>query len=281
MKKRVLFLFVSLVMVIVLLCSCNSSTGIPVLNNDNVSMTVGNSYQLTVNPSDTDIVWSSSNESVAKVDNGSIKAIAKGEATITAMNKNGQKASCTVKVSDVEVTSIRLNTSNASVKKKKSIQLSAKAYPEEANTVQLEWSSDDDSIASVDNNGRVFGKKKGTTIISCYAPNGKSASCSVEVTGKKKNTKSSSSQAPNVVVIKEDNLPKDSLLYCRASDWATLRATASRSGREIDKVLSRESVVYISSTTEFYYVAYQGKRGYVLKDYFSTDSSAPLNYGDN
>ncbi len=69
--------------------------------------------------------------------------------------------------------------------------------------------------------------------------------------------------------------------YCCASVSATLRSIASRDGADLAQIGSREAVEYISSSGEFYYVSYQGKTGYVLKSYFSTDPNAALNYGNN
>ena len=69
--------------------------------------------------------------------------------------------------------------------------------------------------------------------------------------------------------------------YCCASEYVTLRAEASRDSAEIGRVPSREAVQYISSAGEFFYVSYNGKNGYVLKNYFSEDPNASLNYGRN
>lgn len=71
------------------------------------------------------------------------------------------------------------------------------------------------------------------------------------------------------------------IYYCCASEYVTLRAEASRDSAEIGRVASREAVQYISSAGEFFYVSYNGKNGYVLKDYFSEDPNASLNYGRN
>lgn len=76
-------------------------------------------------------------------------------------------------------------------------------------------------------------------------------------------------------------LKKNDTLYCKASDYATLRSSASRNSAEITRVYSREEVSYISSKGDFYYVNYYGTTGYVLKSYFDTTPNAPLNYGDN
>lgn len=68
-------------------------------------------------------------------------------------------------------------------------------------------------------------------------------------------------------------------LYCCASDFATLRNRPSRSGSEIVKITTREKVEYLGRDGEFYYVSYNGKKGYVLAEFFSEDINAPLNYG--
>lgn len=78
-----------------------------------------------------------------------------------------------------------------------------------------------------------------------------------------------------------DGGTSSNVLYCCASDWATLRTAASRSASEITKVMSRESVTYISTSGDFFYVSYKGQKGYILSAYLSSDANAPLNYGTN
>lgn len=75
--------------------------------------------------------------------------------------------------------------------------------------------------------------------------------------------------------------PEAAVYYCCASESATLRSVASRDGAALAQVASREAVECIGSSGDFYYVSYQGKTGYVLKNYFSTDPNAELNYGKN
>lgn len=76
-------------------------------------------------------------------------------------------------------------------------------------------------------------------------------------------------------------LQKNDSLYCIASDYATLRKNPSRSAKEITKITTREEVTYLGKSGSFYHVKYAGKKGYVLKSYFSPDYDAPLNYGTN
>ena len=71
------------------------------LNQTSLEMWVGESetLEVTYNPSNTTVdkkvTWSSSDKSVATVENGKVKAVGKGEATITA-EVDGKKASCTI-----------------------------------------------------------------------------------------------------------------------------------------------------------------------------------------
>ena len=76
-----------------------------VLNSSNIELDEGDTYTLTAtvyprNATDNTIIWKSSSSSVVTVDNGVVKAISSGTATITATASNGVSASCTVKVSE-------------------------------------------------------------------------------------------------------------------------------------------------------------------------------------
>lgn len=70
------------------------------------------------------------------------------------------------------------------------------------------------------------------------------------------------------------------MLYCRASDFATLRESPSRSSKSIIKILTGETVDKLGESGDFYYVRFGNDTGYVLKDFFSRDPNAPLNYDD-
>lgn len=81
--------------------------------SDSVSLARNKSKELEVTfdpqkTTETKLKWSSSNEKVVTVNDGIIKGVSKGEATITAETSNGKKATCTVTVG-VPVESIKIS----------------------------------------------------------------------------------------------------------------------------------------------------------------------------
>ena len=125
-------------------------------------------YQLTagLNPMDStdEVIWSSSDEKIAKVDKtGNVEAISAGEAVITV--KAGEKtATCKVTV-NIPITSIYLNKTSIELNSiGDSYQLNASYYPSDADGAII-WKSDDEGVASVDQTGKVTAVGKGTTTI--------------------------------------------------------------------------------------------------------------------
>lgn len=125
-------------------------------------------YQLTagLTPMDStdEVIWSSSDEKIAKVDKtGNIEAISAGEAVITA--KAGEKtATCKVTV-NIPIKSIYLNKTSIELNAiGDSYQLNASYYPSDADGAII-WKSDDEGVASVDQTGKVTAVGKGTTTI--------------------------------------------------------------------------------------------------------------------
>lgn len=84
---------------------------------------------------------------------------------------------------DTAVTSVKLNRSALSLEVGETGKLSATVLPASAADKSITWSSSKTDVASVSSNGTVTAKKAGTAVITATATNGKSASCTVTVTG--------------------------------------------------------------------------------------------------
>lgn len=84
---------------------------------------------------------------------------------------------------DTAVTSVKLNRSALSLEVGETGKLSATVRPDSAADKSIIWSSSKTDVASVISNGTVTAKKTGTAVITATATNGKSASCTVTVTG--------------------------------------------------------------------------------------------------
>ena len=153
------------------------------LNTANASLRVKESVTLkaTVSPDDaTDktVTWTSSNASVATVNDGVVTAHTLGTATITA--KAGDKtATCNITVVATPVTSVTLNKTSASLKVKETVILTATVKPDDATDKTVTWVSSNEGIASV-KDGVVTALKIGTAIITAKVGD-KMATCTVTV----------------------------------------------------------------------------------------------------
>ena len=136
------------------------------LNATSQKVETGKSFTLkaTVTPADTTdkIVWSSSNEAVAKVAaDGTVTAVKAGTAVITATAGN-VKAECTVTVADpvYKVTGIRLAaTPSRNIAAGKKVQLKATVAPSNATNKAVTWTTSNKKVATVNSNGVVTFKK--------------------------------------------------------------------------------------------------------------------------
>ncbi len=135
------------------------------------------------------VVWSSSNDTIVSVQNGVIKALAEGEATITVTTEDGKhRATCTVTVKRkeeppaiVEVTEISLSNSSVSLFIGDEKTLTATVLPDNATNKKVVWSSSDDTIVSV-KNGVIKALAEGEVTITVTTEDGKhKATCTVTV----------------------------------------------------------------------------------------------------
>ena len=153
------------------------------IDKTSIQLKVGETVTLsaTVNPSnasDKTVTWSSSDVSIASVDDGIVKALKIGTATIKA--KAGDKtATCSITIVPTEVSSITLDKSSASLEVGETVTLSATVNPSDATDKTVTWTTSDATVATV-SNGVVTAKKLGTATITAKAGD-KSANCTVKV----------------------------------------------------------------------------------------------------
>ncbi len=123
---------------------------------------------LPENAKNKNITWSSNNKNVVTVDeNGHIKALKKGTATITVTTEDGKfTATCKITVTEsvVSVSNVKLSGAS-SVKVGNTIKLTATITPSNATNKKLTWTSSDPKKANVDENGNVKGISEGSVTI--------------------------------------------------------------------------------------------------------------------
>ncbi len=186
----------ALVIVVFALCACKKTpvdnyipvTGVS-LNQANAEMLVGETLQLQVkltpsNATEKDVMWGTSKQSVATVSaTGLVTAVGEGTAIITVTAGYGKTATCNVTVIKprVEVQSVTLDKDDITIVKGQSAVLEATVSPADATDVSVTWSTSDEAVAKVDQNGKVTAVGGGSAVITAAAGS-KSADCSVTVT---------------------------------------------------------------------------------------------------
>ena len=161
------------------------------LSDASASLWVGNTKTLTatVTPttaSNTAITWYSSDKNVATISSkGVITAKGKGTCTITctAADGYGTKSTCEITVKQ-QITAIALSDETVSLWVGKTKTLTTTISPTTANNTAIEWSSSDNSVATVSSKGVVTAKGKGTCTITCTAADGYGTKSTCKVTVK-------------------------------------------------------------------------------------------------
>lgn len=156
------------------------------LDQDKVTLGVGETatLQATIEPEEAtnkNVTWSSSDETIATVEDGVVTGKKVGTATITAETSNGLKATATVTVEEIKVTKLTLSQTEAKMTIGGELKLSAAIEPEDATNKNVTWSSSKPEVATVDSDGNVTAKAAGTTTITAKAASGITATCEITV----------------------------------------------------------------------------------------------------
>src|SRR5699024_5003512 len=131
------------------------------------------------------VSYKSSDEAVATVSsNGTVTGVAEGDATITVTTKDGSKtAKCelTVTAKQIPVTGVTLDKSTLSLEEGATATLIATIEPSNASYKAVSFTSSDDAIATVDNDGLVTAVAAGSADITVesIADGSKTAVCTL------------------------------------------------------------------------------------------------------
>ena len=142
------------------------------------------------NATDKSVEWKSDDTGVATVnENGKVTAVGLGTTTITVTTADGgHTATCTVTVTqpaETPVTSVTLDKTSLTLDVGGSDTLTATVEPANATDKAVTWSTSNENVATVDQNGNVKAVGAGTATITAAASDGsgKTATCEVTVNG--------------------------------------------------------------------------------------------------
>lgn len=165
-------------------------TGIEVANDyQHIGLFVGGSGKirysvLPSNATNTNVTFKSLNEKVAIVDaNGVVTGVSEGNADIVITTEEGGfEAKCTVRVDGIDARGIeRVGDKTVTMGLNQTRQLQVKITPSDTTNKNVQWTSSNNSVATVDSNGVVISKNSGSTIITATTHNGLKTEFFIEV----------------------------------------------------------------------------------------------------
>ena len=155
-------------------------TGIEVANDyKHMGLFVGGSGKIRYsvlpgNATNTNVTFKSLNEKVATVDaNGVVTGVSEGNADIVITTEEGGfEAKCTVRVDGIDARGIeRVGDKTVTMGLNQTRQLQVKITPSDTTNKNVQWTSSNNSVATVDSNGVVTSKNSGSTIITATTHN--------------------------------------------------------------------------------------------------------------
>ena len=172
--------------------SCRVSVLRPVseilLDRDSVVLSEGDTVRISavVFPSTADnksLVWRSDNEEVVTVDDdGLVHALSKGIAIISASSLDGSGVTSSCRVSVLRpVSEILLDRDSVVLSEGDTVRISAVVLPSTADNKFLEWRSDNENVATVDEDGLVHAMYEGNTTIFVIAMDGSEVMSKCEI----------------------------------------------------------------------------------------------------
>ena len=163
------------------LAACSESdvsvTGVR-LNSNTLTLTVGETERLIAavlpeSATNQNVTWNSDNIAVATVDaQGTIRAVSAGTAIITVKTADGGRTATATVTVKVPVTGVTLDEEEFELAIGSTKELIATVLPTNATNQNVVWSSDDESVATVDDDGVVAAVSEGEAIITVRTEDG-------------------------------------------------------------------------------------------------------------
>nr|WP_241740684.1 Ig-like domain-containing protein [Lysinibacillus sphaericus] len=148
------------------------------LDKSNLELFEGDSAKLTATatPNSANIIWSSSDNSIATVSqDGHVTAIKEGIITVTAQLANTNlTANCIITIKkngSLETKTITLDKNALELLEGSKDKLIATVLPEDSLNKNVIWSTSDESIVNVDQNGNVIAIREGEAMITAKVEN--------------------------------------------------------------------------------------------------------------
>ena len=216
-------------------------TGIT-LEQSELSVEKGRTEAITANiePADAStkgITWTSSAPEIVTVTRGVVTGIKPGTAKITATTKDGGfTATCDVTVWSTPVKGIKISNKQLNIGTSLSKKLTAQIIPSDASDQNHTWSSSNPAVASVDEDGTVYGISEGKAVITVTsAEGGYEASCAVNVVPVEL------VDVTGTEVFKTDNTDSATELSGASASGATLTQTDATVGGNMYKTFEKVS----------------------------------------
>ena len=257
------------------------------LDKTSLELTEGGTDTLTAtitpnNATNKNVTWSTSNASIATVNNGEVTAVSAGTATITA-TADGKSATCTVTVTaaTVPVTGVTMNKTSTSLYVGDTETLTATVAPDNATNKAVTWTSSDSAVATVDQNGVVTAVAHGTATITVTTEDGNyTATCTVTV------SRYSTGGGPTTYAVTAPDVENGTVRVSpsRASRGTTVTLTvAPDEGYELESLTvldSRDNEIALTDKGDGKYTFTMPSGKVTVEASFAEIAPEPLPFGD-
>ena len=177
--KKLIPMFIIIVAMLVAVTSLAESVDLQIkLDSDQYAVYIGKQIRINAQNANGEVLkhnlllWTSSDETIAKVNpDGTVKGLAPGEATITATLKNDEAITNSVKiyvrtpVKTITIEPVKVDLLVGSSNDKAISQLSFSIDPDDAYDKTVIWTSSNEKVATVNENGLVTAHSKGSANI--------------------------------------------------------------------------------------------------------------------